>query len=74
MKSASPAPVRLASRAAALLASVLLLSGCGTYMVASTVSGAGSAVVGGAVGAVRLTGRTAGAVVTAGRGNDEAEE
>ncbi len=49
----------------------LPLSGCGTYMVAKTVTGAGSVVVGGAVGAVKLTGKTAGAVVGIGRDNDE---
>ena len=50
---------------------MLPLTGCGTYIVAKTVTGtvagAGSLVVGGAVGAVKLTGKaaskTAGAVV-----------
>lgn len=50
---------------------MLSLTGCGTYMVAKTVTGtvtgAGSLVVGGAVGAVKLTSKaatkTAGAVV-----------
>jgi hypothetical protein len=51
-----------------------MLPGCGTYVVAKTVTGAGSAVVGGAVGAVKLTGRAAGAVVKAGSGTDEMEE
>lgn len=58
---------------ALLSASVLMLPGCGTYMVASTVTktvtGAGSMVVGGTVGAVRLTGRAAGSVI-----GDEPEE
>ncbi|WP_422370438.1 hypothetical protein [Hoeflea sp.] len=58
----------------AILASALMLPGCGTYMVARTVTGAGSAVVGGTVGAVKLTGRAAGAVVTAGMGDGDAEE
>lgn len=49
----------------------LPVSGCGTYMVAKTITGAGSVVVGGAVGAVKLTGKTAGAVVGIGRDNDE---
>ncbi|AKI00256.1 hypothetical protein IMCC20628_01540 [Hoeflea sp. IMCC20628] len=58
------------------LALALSASGCGTYMVAKTVTGAGSMVVGGAVGAVKLTGKavgkTAGAV--AGIGRDESAE
>ncbi|WP_394689084.1 hypothetical protein [Hoeflea sp.] len=49
----------------------LPLSGCGTYMVAKTVTGAGSVVVGGAVGAVKLTGKAAGTVVGVGRDEDE---
>lgn len=60
----------------ALLAS---LSGCGTYIVAKTVTGAGSMVVGGAVGAVKVTGKAVGTTVgavgsAAGFGGDEAEE
>lgn len=62
-------------RRLALLSSLglvsLPLSGCGTYMVAKTVTGAGSVVVGGAVGAVKLTGKAAGAVVGVGRDNDD---
>lgn len=53
-----------------LLAAVLPVSGCGAMVAGGVVMGAGSAVVGvgtmatkGAVGAVRLTGRTAGAAV-----------
>jgi hypothetical protein len=61
---------RLAQLSTLVLVS-LPLSGCGTYMVAKTVTGAGSVVVGGAVGAVKLTGKTAGAVVGIGRGGDE---
>lgn len=56
-----------------LLAALILLlplSGCGTYMVAKTVTGAGSMVVGGAVGAVKLSGKAAGAVVSLGRDDD----
>lgn len=49
----------------------LPLSGCGTYLVAKTVTGAGSVVVGGAAGAVKLTGKAAGAVVGVGRDDDE---
>lgn len=41
------------------LAMALPLAGCGTYMVAKTVTGAGSLVAGTAVGAVKLTGKTA---------------
>jgi hypothetical protein len=54
----------------ALVSLVLPLSGCGTYLVAKTVTTTGSLVVGGAVGAVKLTGRTAGAVVGIGRDNE----
>jgi len=52
------------------------LSGCGTYMVAKTVTGAGSLVVGGAVGAVKVTGKAAGATVgtVTGIGRDEPDE
>ena len=39
------------------LALVASLSGCGTYIVAKSVTGAGSMVVGGAVGAVKVTGK-----------------
>tara|TARA_R110002020_G_scaffold86758_6_gene214215 strand:+ start:141 stop:344 length:204 start_codon:yes stop_codon:yes gene_type:complete len=39
------------------------LSGCGAILVTKTVTGAGSLAVGGAVGAVKLTGAAAGAVV-----------
>jgi hypothetical protein len=67
-------PVRRSCLVAALFASALMLPGCGTYVVAKTVTGTGSAVVGGTVGAVKLTGRAAGAVVTAGMGNGDAEE
>lgn len=56
---------------------MLSLTGCGTYMVAKTVTGtvagAGSLVVGGAVGAVKLTGKTAGAVAGIGRDDDDYE-
>lgn len=52
-----------------LFAAILPVSGCGAMVAGGVVMGAGSAVVGagtmatkGAVGAVRLTGRTAGAV------------
>jgi len=58
-----------------VLALALSVSGCGTYMVAKTVTGAGSMVVGGAVGAVKLTGKavgaTAGAVVGLAQEQDE---
>lgn len=58
-----------------ILALALPVSGCGTYMVAKTVTGAGSMVVGGAVGAVKLTGKavgaTAGAVVGLAQEQDE---
>ena len=53
-------------RLPAILAGLMLmlpLTGCGTYIVAKTVTGtvagAGSLVVGGAVGAVKLTGKAA---------------
>jgi len=56
---------------------MLSLTGCGTYMVAKTVTGtvagAGSLVVGGAVSAVKLTGKTAGAVAGIGRDDDDYE-
>jgi hypothetical protein len=61
------------------LAMLASLSGCGTYMVAKTVTGAGSMVVGGAVGAVKVTGKAVGATVgavgsAAGFGDDEPDE
>lgn len=74
MRAVPSCPVRRPCLAVVLFASVLMLPGCGTYVVAKTVTGAGSAVVGGAVGAVKLTGRAAGAVVKAGSGTDEMEE
>ncbi|MDP2733501.1 MAG: hypothetical protein Q8O63_10405 [Hoeflea sp.] len=56
----------------------LTLSGCGAVIVAKTVTGAGTLVVDGAVGAVRVTGRavgvTAGAVAGLGRDADEDTE
>ena len=72
-------------RLPAILTGLLLmlsLTGCGTYMVAKTVTGtvagAGSLVVGGAVGAVKLTGKaaskTAGAVVDVVRDEPDAYE
>lgn len=42
------------------LAVAFSLTGCGTYMVARTVAGAGSLVASTAVGAVELTGKAAG--------------
>ncbi|MCY0147305.1 hypothetical protein OEG84_06170 [Hoeflea sp. G2-23] len=54
-----------------LVSLALPLSGCGTYLVAKTVTNTGSLVVGGAVGAVKLTGRTAGAVVGIGGDSDQ---
>ena len=63
-----------------LLAVVLatILSGCGAVIVTKTVTGAGSLVVGGAVGAVKVTGKAVGATAGAVRGlgrdsDDEAE-
>ena len=54
------------------------LSGCGAVIVTNTVVGAGSLVVGGAVGAVKVTGKavgaTAGAVAGLGRDSDEAAD
>ncbi|MBC7283119.1 MAG: hypothetical protein H5U12_16985 [Hoeflea sp.] len=44
---------------------LLPLTGCGAYLVTKTVTGAGSLAVGGAVGAVKLTGKAAGAVTGA---------
>jgi len=68
------------SRLPALIAGLVLilpLAGCGTYVVAKTVTGtvagAGSLVVGGAVGAVKLTGKAAGAVTGIGRDDDDYE-
>ncbi|KGF66684.1 hypothetical protein LL06_26695 [Hoeflea sp. BAL378] len=46
-----------------LAALVAPVSGCGAVIVTKTVTGAGSLVVGSAVGAARLTGAAAGAVV-----------
>ena len=61
---------------ALLLATVL--SGCGAVIVTNTVVGAGSLVVGGAVGAVKVTGKavgaTAGAVAGLGRDPDDEAE
>lgn len=63
-----------------VVAVTLCLSGCGTYMVAKTVTGAGSMVVGGAVGAVKMTGKVTGKAVgatvgtVAGLGRDEQDE
>ena len=58
------------------LALVASLSGCGTYIVAKSVTGAGSMVVGGAVGAVKVTGKAVGATVgtVTGLGRDEADD
>lgn len=61
------------------LAMLTFLSGCGTYIVAKTVTGAGSMVVGGAVGAVKVTGKAVGTTVgavgsAAGFGDDEPDE
>ncbi|MCY0095448.1 hypothetical protein [Hoeflea ulvae] len=65
---------RLVSHCLVLALSVSL-AGCGTYVVAKTVTGAGSMVVGGAVGAVKLSGKavgaTAGAVVGLAQEQDE---
>lgn len=51
------------------------LSGCGALIVSNTVVGAGSLVVGGAVGAVKVTGKavgaTAGAAAGLARGPDD---
>ncbi|WP_299862403.1 hypothetical protein [uncultured Hoeflea sp.] len=56
------------------LAVALPLTGCGTYMVAKTMTGAGSLVAGTAVGAVKLTGKAtgtaAGAITGVGRDDD----
>ena len=55
-----------------------MLSGCGAVIVTNTVVGAGSLVVGGAVGAVKVTGKavghTAGAVAGLGRDRDDEAE
>jgi hypothetical protein len=58
------------------LALLVSLSGCGTYIVAKSVTGAGSMVVGGAVGAVKVTGKAVGSTVGAvtGIGRDEPDE
>ncbi len=54
------------------------LPGCGAVIVTKTVTGAGSLVVGGAVGAVKVTGKavgaTAGAVTGLGRDSDDEAE
>jgi hypothetical protein len=47
----------------AVVLPVLPLCGCETCAVAETVTGAGSLVVGGAGGTVKLAGKAAGAVV-----------
>lgn len=64
-------------RLPAILASFMLmlsLTGCGTYVVAKTVTGAGSLAVGGAVGAVKLTGKAVGATAGAVVGLAQEEE
>lgn len=55
------------------LAVAFSLTGCGTFMVAKIVTGTGSLVAGTAVGAVKLTGKTAGtaAGVITGVGRDD---
>jgi len=54
------------------------LSGCGAVIVTRTVTGAGSLLVDGAVGAVNVTGKavsaTTGAVVGLARGPDDAAQ
>lgn len=56
-----------------ILLCVLTLSGCGTYMVASTAVGITGLAVKGAVGTVKLTGKAVGAVTGIG-GDDEEDE
>ncbi|WP_275750286.1 hypothetical protein [Hoeflea sp. YIM 152468] len=56
------------------LALALSLSGCGSYVVARTLTGAGSLAVGGAAGAVRLTGTAVGATAEAVAGLGRADE
>ena len=51
---------------------LLPLSGCGTYVVAKTVTGAGKLAVGTTVGAVKLTGKAVAAVLPG--GDDEEDE
>lgn len=54
-----------------VLTLALPLSGCGAYLAAKTVTGAGSLVVGGVAGAVKLTGKATGAVVGLAQEQDE---
>lgn len=63
-------PIRRLIPLLAVLSLTLPLSGCAAYLVTKTVTGAGSLAVGGAVGAVKLTGKAAGAVVGIGRDDD----
>ncbi|MEP3436927.1 MAG: hypothetical protein ABJN75_09105 [Hoeflea sp.] len=65
---------RLLAGLALSLTLTLTLSGCGALIVTNTVVGAGSLVVGGAVGAVKLTGKTAGAVVGLAREEEDQAE
>ena len=67
---------RRLARPCIVLLSLLPLSGCGTYIVAKSVTGAGSMVVGGAVGAVKVTGKAVGTTVgtVASLGRDEPDE
>lgn len=52
----------------------LPLSGCGTYIVAKTVTGAGKLAVGTTVGAVKLTGKAVAAVIPGGDDDEEEAE
>ena len=57
-----------------VLAIALSLQGCAGYMVTKAVTGTTSMVVGGTVGAVKLTGKAAGAVVGLAQNEDEQAE